>query len=765
MKIRQTFFLLVLIIITTSLAQAAERPSIIMFNESSSSVDAVAFSDNDRYAIASSEGVVSVWDLATGIRIKKFGKYDISTQTIFSSNGQYALINNFYGIKLVNVSSEKSIRTFDRNPVYMAFSPNGRFAVIARDTISLLDVTTGKLVKTFAHEAHLDRINTMAFSPDGRFVVSGSRDYTLKLWEVSSGAEINSYEGHSSYVDAVCFTPNGKYILSGSSDYSLRQWDVDTGEEIRKFEKLRPDSICALSISSDGRYVVSADGYEKITLWDFDSGKAIGYVSTYPRGVCSVAFSSDNRFLLSGHKHEQVKLWDVSAIKAFGKMNWSEDNSKLWEKTRASQLILSMTSFKDNEWIIMTPEGYFNNSPKGTKHIKVRVGNNVYSINNFFERFYNPRLIIQKLKGMKTALVHDIRQGVALPPKVRIIDPKNQATFDTEHIEITVIAYDRGGGIDEIRLYHNDCAIGEKNRGITIKPLDQKKRKKTYAIKLIPGENIFRAVGFSRDRTESDPHEIVIKYSSKQKGGDLYLIVIGINEYKNEDLQLNFAVPDAVGIKNFFAQKWKGLFKQFHFIELYNQEVTRKNIADIVSQISAKEEDVALIYFAGHGTTIEDEWYFVTYDVVYPEREDHLKERAISSTKMAEMMMEIRALKKVLIIDACKSGGLLLAFSRGLESRKAVAQLARSTGTHVVAASTDKQIASEVSQIGHGVFTYVLLQGLDGKASNKDNIVTVRELTAYIESVLPQMSTQYRLKPQYPVIDSRGQDFPLVVNK
>jgi uncharacterized caspase-like protein len=115
-------------------------------------------------------------------------------------------------------------------------------------------------------------------------------------------------------------------------------------------------------------------------------------------------------------------------------------------------------------------------------------------------------------------------------------------------------------------------------------------------------------------------------------------------------------------------------------------------------------------------------------------------------------------------MDACKSGGALLAFAgRGLEERKALSQLARAAGVHVVAASSRDQIAAEVKTLGHGIFTYALLQGLDGAAdaSPKDGVVTVRELLSFIENRLPELSEKYKSEAQYPVVDSRGMDFPI----
>ena len=93
---------------------------------------------------------------------------------------------------------------------------------------------------------------------------------------------------------------------------------------------------------------------------------------------------------------------------------------------------------------------------------------------------------------------------------------------------------------------------------------------------------------------------------------------------------------------------------------------------------------------------------------------------------------------------------------------RAVAQLARSSGVVVLAASESEQFAAEVPKIGHGVFTYALIAGLGGEADGgKDGKVTVRELEAYLNDRVPELTTQYRGSPQYPTSFSRGQDFPL----
>jgi uncharacterized caspase-like protein len=175
-------------------------------------------------------------------------------------------------------------------------------------------------------------------------------------------------------------------------------------------------------------------------------------------------------------------------------------------------------------------------------------------------------------------------------------------------------------------------------------------------------------------------------------------------------------------------------------------------------------QDVVLIYLAGHGENINDRWYFIPYELTYPERESEVKAKAVSSVELSKYIKNIKAQKILVLIDACKAGAVLVAF-RGFEDRKALSQLSRSTGVHIVAASTKSQFAAEVKELGHGVFTYTLLEGLSGKAVGKGETVTVRKLLGYIEEQLPEITKKYQQEAQYPVVDSRGMDFPLVISK
>ncbi|MDP8269492.1 MAG: caspase family protein [Candidatus Tenebribacter davisii] len=761
-----------------------------------------------------SEPLEEIKPVITNTSVKIFvpiGEKTVS-KIVFSPDGNQILLVSYGTFILWDASTGREIRTFvsDTKQIYsVAFSPDGRYVLSGGKnySIKLWDVSSGKEIRSFMTSTRTeidgnDLIQSVAFSPDGLYALSGCSDKTLKLWDIATGREIRTFTGHAGWVKSVAFSPDGRYILSGGDDnftwltlpngaYQEKRsgknnnmlilWDVVTGKKIRQFKGHTSD-VKSVAFSPDGRYVLSESG--KVTkIWDVSTGREIS-TFTLTGGNAFYGFSPDGNYILSTGKNNSIRLWDIatgSEIKTFtghiggvyspdfsndGKsfISGGKDGSiKLWDIETGKE-IAQFISLKDGEWIVITPEGYFNASPNGAKYLNVKVGNKVYAIDNFYEKYYNPVYVASVLQGKKLEPVTDIRDGVALPPLVRIISPETNSELKNEEVTITVSAKDKGGGIDEIRLYHNGKAIGEETRGIKIVPKDNESIK-SYTIILVDGLNTFRAIGFSRDRTESNPSEIMIKLLAPEKEISMYVFAVGINKYKNPALNLNYAEPDAKGIADFFRQSGTELFKKVEIRDIYNEQATKEGILAKLKELqNTNPQDAVLIYLAGHGENINEKWYFIPHELTYPEREDDVKEKAISSDELSNSIKNIKAQKVLVMIDACKSGAVLLAF-RGFEDRKALSQLSRSTGVHIIAASSKDQFATEVKELGHGVFTYTLLEGLNGKAVQKGEIVTVRKLMSYIEEQLPELTKKYRQEAQYPVVDSRGMDFPLVRGK
>jgi uncharacterized caspase-like protein len=247
--------------------------------------------------------------------------------------------------------------------------------------------------------------------------------------------------------------------------------------------------------------------------------------------------------------------------------------------------------------------------------------------------------------------------------------------------------------------------------------------------------------------------------------------VVGINQYRNERYNLNYAVPDASAFRDALNHQTENLFEAIEVTSLQNEEASRPAIFAALEAIreKARPSDVFLFYYAGHGvmsTEATPQFYLVPPEVEQLYGNDALlAERALSAEQLQTIAHQIQAQKQLFILDACQSAGAIqsLVATRGAAEEKAIARLARATGTHWITATGTQQFAAEVESLGHGVFTYALLEALEGSADNGDGQLTVRELDAFLQSRVPELTREHRGSPQYPASYGFGQDFPFAL--
>jgi uncharacterized caspase-like protein len=235
-------------------------------------------------------------------------------------------------------------------------------------------------------------------------------------------------------------------------------------------------------------------------------------------------------------------------------------------------------------------------------------------------------------------------------------------------------------------------------------------------------------------------------------------------------MTLNYARPDAESFSAMMSNNSVQLFKNVELHTLYDEDASRQKILTTLDELTAKinQEDVFIFYYAGHGSMVDDNFYFIPSESLRLYDVSSLNKEAIEASILQDKFKHIKALKQLIVMDACQSGGSVeLLATRGASEEKAIAQLSRSAGIHVMASAGSEQFATEFAELGHGLFTYVLIKALQGEADGapKDGKVTIYELKSYIDDQVPEMTRKLKGKPQYPYTFSRGQDFPVVIEK
>jgi hypothetical protein len=237
-----------------------------------------------------------------------------------------------------------------------------------------------------------------------------------------------------------------------------------------------------------------------------------------------------------------------------------------------------------------------------------------------------------------------------------------------------------------------------------------------------------------------------------------WAVIIGVGGYESSAVpRLRYSVADADAIYQTLISSG---FKKENILLLTDKTERKPTLRNIKWALgtflarSAHKDDLVMIYFAGHGASEVDQRgierdglskYLVPVDA----DPDDLYSTALPMDEMQNVLARIEAERVTVFLDACYSGA---AGGRTFASTKTRAvnvddifldRLTRAKGRAIVTASRPSELSIELAELGHGIFTYYLVRGLQGYAdNNRDGIVSLQELYEYLAQEVSRKSRQ-----------------------
>ena len=598
----------------------------------------------------------------------------------------------------------------------------------------------------------------------------------ITVYNTQTG-DMRRVEKDNGFLQWLCYNPAGTKLYASYEHKSKRGvqytiiYDAATLKEIKKLDF----AVNKFKLSKDERLMagVSFKNEFEIEIYDLKTERLITTLKGHHSAIASINFSPDDKLLLSAANDHTVRIWSVADRKE----------------------LASLVSFVNNDWAVVMPDGRFDASESAQKRMYFAAGIKQIPLANLYEKFYTPKLLARLIAGEKFDPLHIDINDIKAKPKVAIkyaevkrnleVADDIQIYGNTSGVaEITVNATAPEDKVDEIRLFHNGKAVNLATRGLFVTDNDGADSKK-YTIHLLPGANNFKAVALNSQRTESEPDEIIVNYKKDgaapapikpdnkntavidniDRSATLHIVVVGINAYKNKINPLAYAVPDATAFKTEFEKDAQSIIGNVKSYLITDDKASKIGIMTALGTIKkmAKPQDVFVFYYAGHGYIhpSNKEFYLVSSDVA--DGGESLLQNGISAKELQTVAVDIPAQKQLFIMDACQSAG---AFEKMLqhdgEQQKNLAVIARSTGTHWMAASGSTETAKEFGDLGHGVFTYSLLEALKGKAAT-NKMITVNGLKNYLQQIVPELIKKYGGNSQYPASYGFGNDFPVEI--
>jgi caspase domain-containing protein len=236
-----------------------------------------------------------------------------------------------------------------------------------------------------------------------------------------------------------------------------------------------------------------------------------------------------------------------------------------------------------------------------------------------------------------------------------------------------------------------------------------------------------------------------------------YAVVIGVGRYEHLGIPtLKYAVADAEAVYKVLIET-VGFTKDNVLLltDRTERKPTLRNIKYALGTFLARvalKDDTVIVYFAGHGAPEVDQRGLerdglAKYLIPSDADPDDLYSSALPMDDLQTIFGRIEAERVVMFLDACYSGA---AGGRTFASKKTrsgavddlfLERLTRSRGRAIVTASRPAEVSIELPELGHGIFTYYLTEGLRGAGDlNRDGIVSLQELYEYVEQQVVRKS-------------------------
>jgi WD40 repeat protein len=747
----------------------------------------VAFSpQGDVIGAGGSWGPIILWDVKSGTPLRTLKGLTARVMSVAFDPGELLASGHSDGTIMLWDTAGDGENNMLNSPNFpeaahaLAFTSDGKSLGVGflRGTINKLEPSTGRTNGRGSSTYYTP--HALMFGPGGRTLATSASNFAISLVNLTTGKVLRERNGRG-YADgnsAAAFTSDLKYFALAEDGRTIILWDFKRLQKLRTVAVSPIENIRSMAFSRDGKTLATGSGEGTVTLLDVASGKERRRFTAHTSTVDSVSFSHDGLFLASGGGDGKVKIWDVST----------------------GEEICTLVALEGGDWVVAAPDGRFDSNnldnAQGVQWLLPGALLEPASFEIFLRDNYEPALLHRLMKCTREKScskefrpTRDLTKINRTQPVVLIksVEPiKN-----SDNVQVTVEAANvqskdqrdsnrqfLQSGVNDLRLFRDRQLVGYAPEADGPVALDSSgKFTKAFTVRLPKNVDAdqyeFTAYAYNSEGVKSKTALHIYKLPKKKEPlgsyrrppevkGRAYVVAIGVSANEQDEYRLNYAANDARSMLSVLTHRlslaedgvdvgdwhlvdsdplsWnkyddvvpiplisdyhrgpkdgakKALIKAvFDLLAGRREQVPKELLREIPEErriLQARPEDTIIITYAGHGYTDDDGiFYLIPYDSGRVSA-DARPPNGISSEELGLWLRDVDAGEMTLIIDACYSAAAIRRedFKPGPLNNRGLGQLSYYKGMRILAASQANNVALEWRRLRHGLLTYALVK-------------------------------------------------------
>jgi WD40 repeat protein len=571
--------------------------------------------------------------------------------------------------------------------------------------------------------------------------------YRLEPAAAAACPLVRRFRGHEDRVLSLAVSEDGRWLVSGGGDALVMFWSLS---DIDRDQPLTDRWGVGLTVENGRAVVEKVDEAGPLAGKDVRAGDVITKVSwadgAGPQARTEHVDGAAIRAALAG------VAWSTQVVFVTEREGQARDP---FNRFPAWENLASLHLAANREWAYWTPRGYYAASANGDTFFGWLVNRGLDRLPSFFRanqfrlRLERPDVMARLLElgsldAALRAAGRDVPKSsaivlpeqIAQAPDVRILSPRpgDAAAGDTLTVQAEVLLPE-GVEIDRMRAYASGAVAAAEPRVVDTQPAAAGRPARTvYEWKVaLPAEERHLVQVFAATRQgPTDVHEVPVEGAAvappPRREPRLYMLAAGVDRYAHADRysdlglsNLEFAVADARSVRDSLSRRSLELYDLAADRIIADEAATRdgckaaiRNLAESLRDV-VEPDDLLVVFLAGHGMVDVEAgrtYAYLCHDAEIGVAADQEPVPAAAGSLRWHDFEELARIpcRKLALVDTCHSGAL------GPATRSETIRDFQENMVVVLAAAGDGEPSQEAETWGHGAFTKILLEALEGRA-------------------------------------------------